>query len=263
MTTTTGSDSDDDEGSSTGAEPPGTTTETSAPPRTGDETSANDTSTSGAVETTGDPPPPQFTCTQIHSAPQTVSRYFPEDDWFTDGIFESYVGAGRWQRTVEAPGINHWENPDDEVWGPPLKIAHPCDESSDAPDRIVQILWGRSPFESADDWLGNIRGVVPTIHEKVPSAQSIVLMPAAGRDCTFTEEEVPGYSYSGAQFDFITEAVDMYVASGEDQTVSAGLYLWLPDCDDYRRPYDRNDLLTPEAARWAAEEYGEFFAEIP
>ncbi len=178
-----------------------------------------------------------YTCTQLHGAAQ--SR-----DWFIDGVFESYVGAGTWQR-IGGTGINHWRRAGDPVWDEtPMP---PCAANGDAPDRIVQVLWGHTTF-TTDEWERNIRQARDVALAKYPSVRTYVPMPAAGLD------GCPG-SYASEQNPRIVDAIARVAA--DTPGVEAGPLIALESCADIESP--SLDRLTDDAARRVAAQLGDYF----
>lgn len=183
------------------------------------------------------PPARTYVCTEIHGAAQSRA-------WFIDGIFEGYVGAGTWQR-LGGTGINHWRRADNPVWDE--SIENPCTTASDAPDRVVQVLWGHTTFD-VDEWERNIREAYDVARLRRPSMVTFVVMAAAGL------EGCAG-SYAAEQNGRIEQAIARVV--GPD--IEAGPVVELMSCDQIDRP--SLDRLTPEGARFVAHANGAFFGD--
>lgn len=178
---------------------------------------------------------PVYTCTQIQGAAQSRS-------WFIDELFFDFVAPGTWQR-LGGTGINHWRNADSPLWDEDLD--HPCDEGQSAPDRVVQVVWGHTIFDT-DQWERNMVQAMEVTRSKYPTVRTIVLQPVASR---------PGCegSYGTLQHERIVDAIDRLVGEG----VEAGPLVSIESCDSINQI--SLDTLNDEAARRVAAEYGAFF----
>jgi hypothetical protein len=196
---------------------------------------------------------PCFDCTQVIGYSQVASWYM------RDGVFESIVGANRWQLLWNSGGgVDRWQNPDYAGWN--NNLVSPCAENSAAPGRVVLSVSG--PYGGNEEaWAAAIEATIETIRVKIPSARRIVLQAVVGgpngEPCTIDGQLVRA-SWQHAHIDNAIAAV-VAARFGTEPEVVPGFSPRVRDCDDYS---DALGHLTGAGAVAAGRTIGEYYKRI-
>jgi hypothetical protein len=160
------------------------------------------------------PPPGPFTCTEL------IGMY-TSGEWYDAG-FEEALGkelADRWQGRFSHYGyMMEYAKPNSYSWSPVTvggvdssRLTAPCEQSGNAPDRIVYQAWSWD-LTTEEAWITSLEAALTMIRTKRPSAKRIDIMtivrcpsngfchadkpphgPGADRDASRQDCHVPEY----------------------------------------------------------------------
>ncbi len=170
-------------------------------------------------------------------------------EWFGAG-FEQAAGDTHWEAILRPHTfVQHWADPAHEAWKEPL--VSPCATHADAPDRVVFVA-ANFEFQTKDEWVKALSGVVDTIRSKYPSVKNIDLM---------TMVRGPGNASCGDPKSvvqpIIDEAVDQ-VSKSFSGLVTATPRFEMKSCDVFTKG---GPHFTPEGGAAAAKMIADYYVK--
>jgi hypothetical protein len=185
-----------------------------------------------------------FICSLVIGHSQT-------NQWFAlGGTFEVAVGDANWQLLWQnGATVNLWSR--DRFGGWERPVQSPCEQQSEAPDRIIFQVGG-VPGSDAAEIAGLLRRAITNIQERYPSAREIVLFPTItgpGGQACYIDGELVTASQSHIT---IAPAIEQVLGPG----IRGGFTPEVRSCDDYA---DSTGHLTREAAAAAGTLIATFF----
>lgn len=215
----------------------------------------------------------KFSCTQIIGFSQ-VGQTGSKDQrglgfgWYTaGGIFESIVDDNRWQLLWRGGGgVDKWANPEYGGWK--QNIISPCNNNSDAPDRVLLSISG--PYgKDIEGWSNAIEKAVDTIQEKLPTVEKIILEPVVGgpdretcpctRNCNFENshfQKTFKKVRASWQHKYIAKAIEQVVANHNEGIAVKGYFPEVESCSHY---IDGLGHLTKKGAEYVGEKIGNYY----
>lgn len=214
-----------------------------------------------------------YSCTQVigfSQVGQTGSKDQPVPGfgWFFAGdIFESIVDDNRWQLLwMGGAGVNKWMNPEYKGWN--QSIISPCNNNSDAPDRVLFSISG--PYgKDLKGWSTAMEKAVDTIQQKLPTVEKIILQPVVGgtdgnacscaRNCDFRNspfQKTFKKVRASWQHKYIVKIIDQVVANQNKGIIVKGYYPEVASCLHY---IDGLGHLTKRGAKYIGRKLGNYY----
>lgn len=214
-----------------------------------------------------------YSCTQVigySQVGQTGSKDQPVPGfgwYFAGGIFESIVDDNRWQLLwMGGAGVNKWMDPEYKGWN--QDIISPCNNNSDAPDRVLFSISG--PYgKDVKGWANAIEKAVDAIQQKLPSVEKIILQPVVGgpdgetcsctRNCNFENsplQKTIKKVRASRQHKYIAEAIEQVVANVNNGIVVKGYFPQVESCSYY---IDGLGHLTKQGAEYVGKTLGNYY----
>jgi len=214
-----------------------------------------------------------YSCTQVigfSQVGQTGSKDQPGPGfgWYiTGGIFESIVENNRWQLLWKGGGgVDQWANPEYDGWN--QSIISPCNNNSDAPDRVLFSISG-AYGENVKEWSGAIKKAIDTIQQKLPTVEKIILQPIVGgpdketcqctRNCDFKNspfKKTFKKVRASWQHKYIAKAIEQVVTDQKEGFATKGYFPQVGSCLHY---IDGLGHLTKEGAEYVGRKLGNYY----
>jgi hypothetical protein len=198
-----------------------------------------------------DASPTPFVCNQL-------TGLYTSGQWFDAGFEMDGLDGTRWQSKVQKYAyVEKWADPKNGIWNQAIKSA--CANASDAPDRIVFVIFSpdTKPDEPTMEML--INDVIATLKLKVPSAKEIDLLTmsrAPGNVMCSNNNDT--WTVVGAYVDQAIQAV----ASASSGFIKVGPQYFVPDCKTSYSVANDTDL-TQSAATAIAQMIAPYYVAHP